>query len=214
MLASRADAQGAGSLGGSAAARCRRALAAVSALFSSGSSGGRLVWIGVAALAVATAVVVGAPGGLPRSSLLARRRWSRSASPRRSSPGTGSPVLWSIEGDRSWAYLNRGLVYLAPRGGRALARSVGAAVGVRAGRRAGAAARLGAAREGDPRRSARPDAWRWLSSPIGYWNALAVAVRDGAAARARGWRRGGSTGTGCARGGRGLRLRAGRRVDC
>ena len=40
-------------------------LAAVSALFSAGSSGGRLVWIGVAALAVATAVVVGALAGLP-----------------------------------------------------------------------------------------------------------------------------------------------------
>ena len=41
-------------------------LAAVSALFSAGSSGGRLVWIGVAALVVATAVVVGALAGLPR----------------------------------------------------------------------------------------------------------------------------------------------------
>src|SRR5215510_3308756 len=45
-------------------------LAAVSALFSAGSSGGRLTWIGIS-------------------------------------------VLWSIEADRSWAYLNRGLVYVA-----------------------------------------------------------------------------------------------------
>ena len=87
-------------------------LAAVSVLFSYGSSGGRLVWIGVAALAVATAVVVGALAGLPRPSFsreavvalgffAAFVAWN------------GISVLWSIEGDRSWAYFNRGLVYLA-----------------------------------------------------------------------------------------------------
>jgi cytochrome c-type biogenesis protein CcmH/NrfG len=147
-------------------------LAAVSALFSSGSSGGRLVWIGVAALAVATAVVVGALAGLPRPSfsrealvalgfLAAFVSWN------------GVSVIWSIEGDRSWAYFNRGLVYLAfaviglwlgpwvrewayvlagvlalPLGWALLGKAIPAL--------------------GSSGRVAR------LSSPIGYWNALGL----------------------------------------
>src|SRR6478672_1546300 len=148
------------------------ALAAVSALFSSGSSGGRLVWIGVAALAVATAVVVGALAGLPRPSFsheavvalgffAAFVTWN------------GVSVIWSIEGDRSWAYFNRGLVYLAlavvglwlgpwvrewayvlagvlalPLGWALLGKAIPAL--------------------GSSGRVAR------LSSPIGYWNALGL----------------------------------------
>ena len=147
-------------------------LAAVSALFSSGSSGGRLVWIGVAALAVATAVVVGALAGLPRPSFsreavvalgffAAFVAWN------------GVSVIWSIEGDRSWAYFNRGLVYLAfavvglwlgpwvrewayvlagvlalPLGWALLGKAIPAL--------------------GSSGRVAR------LSSPIGYWNALGL----------------------------------------
>ena len=147
-------------------------LAAVSALFSFGSSGGRLVWIGVAALAVATAVVVGALAGLPRPSFsreavvalgffAAFVAWN------------GVSVIWSIEGDRSWAYFNRGLVYLAfavvglwlgpwvrewayvlagvlalPLGWALLGKAIPAL--------------------GSSGRVAR------LSSPIGYWNALGL----------------------------------------
>src|SRR6185312_1434649 len=141
-------------------------------LFSYGSSGGRLVWIGVAALAVATAVVVGALAGLPRPSFsreavvalgffAAFVAWN------------GISVLWSIEGDRSWAYFNRGLVYLAfavvglwlgpwvrewayvlagvlalPLGWALLGKAIPAL--------------------GSSGRVAR------LSSPIGYWNALGL----------------------------------------
>ena len=147
-------------------------LAAVSVLFSYGSSGGRLVWIGVAALAVATAVVVGALAGLPRPSFsreavialgffAAFVAWN------------GISVIWSIEGDRSWAYFNRGLVYLAfavvglwlgpwvrewayvlagvlalPLGWALLGKAIPAL--------------------GSSGRVAR------LSSPIGYWNALGL----------------------------------------
>ena len=147
-------------------------LAGVSVLFSYGSSGGRLVWIGVAALAVATAVVVGALAGLPRPSFsreavvalgffAAFVAWN------------GISVLWSIEGDRSWAYFNRGLVYLAfavvglwlgpwvrewayvlagvlalPLGWALLGKAIPAL--------------------GSSGRVAR------LSSPIGYWNALGL----------------------------------------
>ncbi|HET7758391.1 MAG TPA: hypothetical protein VFK62_00565, partial [Gaiellaceae bacterium] len=88
------------------------ALAGVSALFSAGSSGGRLTWIGLAAICLAAAVGISALFGLPRpalsaealvalGSLLALVCWQ------------GISVVWSIEPDRSWAYLNRGLVYLA-----------------------------------------------------------------------------------------------------
>jgi hypothetical protein len=87
-------------------------LAAVSALFSAGSSGGRLTWIGIAALVLGALIVAGALVGLPRPELsrealvalgflLAFVAWN------------GISVVWSIEADRSWAYLNRGLVYVA-----------------------------------------------------------------------------------------------------
>src|SRR5690242_19539853 len=88
------------------------ALAGVSALFSAGSSGGRLSWIGLAAICLAAAVGTCALFGLPRpalstealvalGSLLALVCWQ------------GISVVWSIEPDRSWAYLNRRLVYVA-----------------------------------------------------------------------------------------------------
>ena len=183
MLASCADAQGAGSLGGSAAARCRR-----------GPGGG------LGALLVR---VVGRTAR--RGSASPRWRWRRRSSSarwrgcrgRRSRARrvaalgffaafvawNGISVLWSIEGDRSWAYFNRGLVYLALRGGRALARAVGAGVGLRAGRRAGAAARLGAAREGDPgARLVRARGAAELADRL--LERARPAVRDGGAARA------------------------------
>src|SRR3954468_4756750 len=148
------------------------ALVAVSALFSAGSSGGRLVWIGVAALAVATAVVVGALAGLPRPALsreavvalgffAAFVAWN------------GVSVVWSIEGDRSWAYFNRGLAYLALA---VLGLWLGPWVREWAYVLAGTLALplgwalLGKAVTalGSSGRVAR------LSSPIGYWNALGL----------------------------------------
>jgi uncharacterized membrane protein YidH (DUF202 family) len=148
------------------------ALAAVSAVFSAGSSGGRLAWIGIAALCVAAACGAGALGGLPRPQLrpeaivglgflVAFVAWN------------GLTVVWSIEGDRSWAYFNRGLVYLAFA-------VVGLALGpylrqwayVLAGVLALPLgwALLGKAVPalGSSGRVAR------LSSPIGYWNALGL----------------------------------------
>ncbi|HEY7017397.1 MAG TPA: O-antigen ligase family protein [Gaiellaceae bacterium] len=86
-------------------------LAAFAALFSSGSSGGRLTWIGLAAVCLAAALGVAALLGLPRPELsrealvalgllVAFVAWN------------GISVIWSIDGDRSWAYLNRGLAYI------------------------------------------------------------------------------------------------------
>src|SRR3954463_11410182 len=148
------------------------ALVAVSTLFSAGSSGGRLVWIGVAALAVATAVVIGALAGLPRPTFsreavvalgffVAFVAWN------------GVSVVWSIEGDRSWAYFNRGLAYLALALlglwlgpwvrewayvlAGALALPLGWALLGKAIPTLGSSGRIGR-----------------LSSPIGYWNALGL----------------------------------------
>ena len=147
-------------------------LAAVAALFSSGSSGGRLTWIGLAALALAALVVAGALLGLPRPELsrealvalgflVAFVAWN------------GITVVWSIQPDRSWAYLNRGLVYaaLAVIGlwlgpwlrewayvlAGALALPLGWALLGKAVPALGSSGRI-----------AR------LSSPIGYWNALGL----------------------------------------
>src|SRR3954452_910124 len=87
------------------------ALVGVSALFSGGSSNERLTWIGLAALAVAagvaTVALVSAWPALGREAVVAVALlvafvcWC------------GLSVLWSIEPDRSWDYLNRGLVYVA-----------------------------------------------------------------------------------------------------
>ncbi|HSC48894.1 MAG TPA: O-antigen ligase family protein [Gaiellaceae bacterium] len=148
------------------------ALAGVSALFSAGSSGGRLTWIGLAAVCLAAAAGVAALFGLPRpalslealvalGSLLALVCWQ------------GISVVWSIEPDRSWAYLNRGLVYLALLAfglwlgpwvrewafvlAGVLALPLGWALLGKAIPALGSSGRIGR-----------------LSSPIGYWNALGL----------------------------------------
>jgi hypothetical protein len=147
-------------------------LAAVSALFSSGSSGGRLTWIGLAALVLAALVVVGALVGLPRPELsrealaalgflVAFVAWS------------GISVVWSIQGDRSWAYLNRGLVYVAVAVvglwlGPWLREWAYVLAGVLALPLGWALLGKAIPALGDSGRIAR------LSSPIGYWNALGL----------------------------------------
>ena len=141
-------------------------------MFSAGSSGGRLTWIGLAAICLAAAAGAAALFGLPRpalsrealvalGSLLALVAWS------------GISVVWSIEPDRSWAYLNRGLVYFALLAfglwlgpwvrewafllAGVLALPLGWALLGKAIPALGASGRIGR-----------------LSSPIGYWNALGL----------------------------------------
>ena len=152
-------------------------LAAVSALFSAGSSNGRLVWIGLAALLVAAAVGAVAFLGLPRPAL-GREAVAALTLLAAFVSWNGISVLWSVEPDRSWDYVNRGLVYLAlavvgvavgsfvPRAARAWAYVLAAALALPLGWALLAKA-VPAVGSGSGR-VAR------LSSPVGYWNALAL----------------------------------------
>jgi tetratricopeptide (TPR) repeat protein len=90
----------------------------------------------------------------------------------------GASISWSLDPDRSWAYTNRGLVYLAFAG---LGLFVGALVpraprAVAAGLAVLLAGVVGWALLGKVVPSLFPDGGRLarLRSPIGYWNALAL----------------------------------------
>ena len=150
-------------------------LAGAAVLFSEGSSSSRLVWLGVAALAVAGAAATAAAAGwrpvLSREAIIAFALlvafvcWC------------GLSVVWSIEPDRSWDYFNRGLVYVAfavvglgigafvPRAARLWAYVLAVLIALALGW-----ALLGKAVPwvGGSGRVAR------LSSPVDYWNGLAL----------------------------------------
>jgi hypothetical protein len=152
-------------------------LAAAAALFSDGSSDSRLVWLGLAALVPATVIGVSVLAGLPRPAP------GREALVALGLLGAfvcwcGISVLWSIEPDRSWSYFNRGLVYLAfavvglalgayaPRAPRVWAYVLSVVLALPLGW-----ALLGKAVPAVGSESGRIAR---LSSPIGYWNALAL----------------------------------------
>src|SRR5438874_1539919 len=86
-------------------------LLAVCMLLSAGSSNGRLVWIGLFALVLAAAAATAALLGLPRPAP-GREAWVALGLLAAFVVWCGISVLWSIEPDRSWDYLNRGLVYV------------------------------------------------------------------------------------------------------
>jgi hypothetical protein len=151
-------------------------LAAASALFSAGSSNGRLVWLGLAALVLAAAAGTAPLLGLARP-VLARETLIALGLLAGFVCWCGISILWSIEPDRSWAYLNRGLVYLAfavvglavgvyvPRAVRLWAFVLTGVVALALGW-----ALLGKAVPwvGGSGRIAR------LDSPVGYWNGLGL----------------------------------------
>jgi O-Antigen ligase len=150
----------------------------VALFFGDGSSDGRLFWIGafavIASLAVAMATfagVVPAPwptraGAAAVGLFAAFVLWG------------GLTIAWSVAPDRSWAYLDRGLVYLAFA---VLGLYVGAFVRRPATATAGALAALllgvfAWALLGKVFPSLFPDGARVarLRDPVGYWNALAL----------------------------------------
>lgn len=153
-------------------------LATLSLFGGEGSSYGRLVGIGAAALVAAGAA-------------LALGFWGSIAWPRLDRAGsafvlllvafvlwTGLTVLWSITPDNSWAYFNRGLVYLAFAVvglliGAVLPRAVQVAA---AGLTILIAGVIAWALAGKVVPDLFPDGARVarLREPIGYWNGLAL----------------------------------------
>ncbi|MDP8911228.1 MAG: O-antigen ligase family protein, partial [Actinomycetota bacterium] len=88
-------------------------LVGLAVLFSQGFAEGRLAEIGAAAIVVsATAAVAAFFGGLPRPRLT-RAAAAFIALLAAFVYWNGLSVTWSIQPERSWSYLNRGLVYLA-----------------------------------------------------------------------------------------------------
>jgi hypothetical protein len=152
-------------------------LVGAAVLFSGGSADNPLMWIGgLAIVAAAFAAVSAAFGTLAVPELTAFGAvtvglfaglvlW------------IGLSVSWSIEGDRTWNYINRALVYLAflvlglaigrMRRAPRLAASWLAAV-------TAAAIAVALATKIFPTLSAETERVARLNSPIGYWNVLAL----------------------------------------
>src|SRR6266496_3881392 len=155
-------------------------LAGASALFSAGSSSSRLLWLGLSALVLSgAAATLGALGWWP---VLGREAVIALALLVAFVCWCGVSILWSIEPDRSWDYLNRGLVYIAfavvglavgafvPRAARLWASVLAVVVALALGW-----ALLGKAIpwvDGSGR-IAR------LSSPVDYWNGLGLVFDFG-----------------------------------
>jgi hypothetical protein len=153
-------------------------LAGAAVLVGGGSSDDRLVWIGGGAIVLAGLAV--AALGRPQ---LDARGWVFLALLAAFVAWNGFSVLWSIEGDRSWNYFNRGLAYLAF-----------AVLGVYLGAHVREAARVVAAGlalliavavswalMGKIVPAIAPDNARIarLHLPLQYWNALALLIAMG-----------------------------------
>jgi O-Antigen ligase len=154
-------------------------LAAWVVFFSDGSRDAPLVWIGGLAFLAAAAVVVAAGMGAARLPALTPLSMTAIAFFAGLILWQGLSVIWSIEPDRSWNYVNRSLVYFA-----FLVLGLAASVVARAPRLvAGAFAVLCAgavccalATKIFPTLSEQSARIARLSSPIGYWNALALLI--------------------------------------
>jgi O-antigen ligase/polysaccharide polymerase Wzy-like membrane protein len=152
-------------------------LVAAAVLFSGGSADNPLMWIGgLAIVAAAFAAVSAAVGTLavPALSPLGVATVGLFAG---LVVWLGLSVIWSIEGDRSWNYANRALVYLA-----FLVLGLALATMRRAPRLAAAwlaavtAVAVGVAllTKIFPALSAETERVARLNAPIGYWNVLAL----------------------------------------
>jgi hypothetical protein len=147
--------------------------------FSGGSRDGPLVWIGGLALVAAAAAVVAASMGAARLPALTPLGLTTVGFIAALVLWEGLTVLWSIEPDRSWDYFNRSLVYVAFL-------VLGLVAGLAARSPRFAAGALGVLCAGAicvalatkifPTLNEQSARVARLSSPIGYWNALALLV--------------------------------------
>jgi len=158
-------------------------LLAASLFLGGGSSDGPVAWIGAGAILAAVGAVGAALWGLLPAPALDRVGLACAGLAAGFVAWNGVTILWSVEPDRSWDYVNRGLVYLAFG-------VVGAFVGSAVSTRIVAwllgglivatclwalAGKALPALYDDYGRLAR------LRSPVGYWNALALVAVFGLA---------------------------------
>jgi hypothetical protein len=144
--------------------------------FGGGDSPFRLAWVGGAALiAAALAAAAALDARIPRPAL-GRYGLGFVACFAGLVLWQGLSILWSVEPDKSWSYVNRGVVYLAFL---LLGCFLGAFVSMRAVARGFGvlvAAAIGYALLAKGIPALYPDYERLarLRSPVGYWNALAL----------------------------------------
>jgi len=153
------------------------ALLAVAVLLGDGSSDGPLFWIGVVTIVIAAAAAVLAAAGALALPELTPLGFAAVGCFTGFVVWQGFSVLWSIEPDRTWNYVNRGLVYLAFL-------LLGLVVGTLRRSPVYAAACLALvtaaavcvalATKIFPGLSAETERVARLSSPVGYWNVLAL----------------------------------------
>jgi O-Antigen ligase len=152
-------------------------LIAAAVLFSDGSADNPLMWIGgLAIVAAAFAAVSAAVGTVPVPQL---SRWGVATIGLFAGLvlWLGLSVIWSIEGDRTWNYANRAIVYLAflvlglaigtlRRVPRLAAGWLAAVTAVAIG--------VALATKIFPTLSVETERVARLNSPVGYWNVLAL----------------------------------------
>ena len=153
------------------------ALLAAAVLFGDGSSDRPLFWIGVVAIVIAAAAAVLAATGALALPELTPLGFAAVGCFTGFVVWQGFSVLWSIEPDRTWNYVNRGLVYLAflllgllvgtLRRSPVYAAACLALV-------TAAAVCVALATKIFPGLSAETERVARLSSPVGYWNVLAL----------------------------------------
>jgi O-Antigen ligase len=154
------------------------ALLAWALFFGGGDSPSRLTWIGAAAVLVAALFSAAALDRRIKRPHVSRYGAATAACFAALVVWQGISIDWSVQPDRSWDYVNRGLVYLAflvlglfvgalvPRATRATAVGLAALLALVLG--------YALLAKGIP--SLYPDYGRLarLRSPIGFWNALAL----------------------------------------
>jgi hypothetical protein len=153
------------------------ALVAAAVLFADGSSDGPLIWVGGLAIVVVAAAAVSATMGTLAVPELTRAALAAAGCLVAFVAWQGISLLWSIEPDRTWNYFNRGLVYLAflllglvaGTARRSPRYAAGSLAVVTA-----AAVCVALATKIFPGLSAETERVARLSSPVGYWNVLAL----------------------------------------
>jgi hypothetical protein len=152
-------------------------LVAAAVLFGDGSSDGPLFWIGGVAIVVAAVAAVSAATGALALPELTPLGFTAVGCFTGFVVWQGFSVIWSIEPDRTWNYVNRALIYLAflllglvagtMRRAPVYAAACLAVV-------TAAAVCVALATKIFPGLSAETERVARLSSPVGYWNVLAL----------------------------------------